>query len=195
MDRTSISLLGRVCRDSDTESWQKLAAVYSPVLRGWLKRYNLQPSDADDLVQEVLLTLSRELPQFRHSGRPGAFRSWLRTILVNRLRNFWRKGRRRPHAAGGSDFQQQLNQLADPNSELSRLWDREHDSQVLAQLLKLIQPRFNDSTRQAFRRVVLEGVEAEKVADELGMTLNAVLIAKCRVLKELRREGEGLWGE
>ncbi len=165
------------------------------MLGSWFCRQGLQASDADDLVQDVLIVVSRDLPQFRHSGRPGAFRSWLRGIVANRLRDFWRRRKYRPTAAGGTDFVRSLEQLEDPNSGLSRLWCREHDRHLLQALLSQVEARFSASTVTAFRRVVLDGEEAKKVAAELGMSPNAVVIAKCRVLKELRREGGGLLGD
>ena len=70
--------------------------VYTPLLKQWLSRYEVQDADADDLVQDVLMVVSRELPRFQHSHRRGTFRSWLRTILVHRLRRFWDKRQRRP---------------------------------------------------------------------------------------------------
>ena len=90
MRHTSVSLLDRACNGSGPESWTRLASIYTPLLQVWLRKYALQPSDVDDLVQDVLVTVSRELPTFEHSGRTGAFRSWLRMILVHRLQNFWR---------------------------------------------------------------------------------------------------------
>ena len=192
METTSLSLLNRLSEGSDADSWGILTDLYGPWLRGWLRKNGLQPSDADDVVQDVLVVLARELPGFRHSGRPGAFRAWLHGILVNRLRDLRRRAQHRPAAPGGTACLESLQQLADPQSGLSRLWRREHDQHVLHKLLKRIEPRFSPSTLQAFRRVVLENVEAGQAAQELGLSLNAVVIAKCRVLKELRREGRGL---
>jgi RNA polymerase sigma-70 factor, ECF subfamily len=63
---------------------------------------------------------------------------------------------------------------------------------VLDRLLELIEPEFEAATRQAFRRQVVDGVPAKAVAAELRMTVNAVLIAKSRVLSRLRREADGL---
>jgi RNA polymerase sigma-70 factor (ECF subfamily) len=194
MDTTSLSLLDRVCRERNDEAWRLLAAIYTPIVQGWLRRYELQPSDADDLTQDVLLVVAREMPGFQHNGRPGAFRTWLRGILVNRLRHFWRSRKQRPAASGDSHVQRLLDQLEDPHSELSRQWDREHDRQVLRQLLAGLEGRFAESTRQAFRRVVLDGISPEAAAHELGLSVNAVVIAKCRVLKALRLEGRGLLG-
>ena len=192
MNETSISLLDRVCRDSDSEAWQRLAAIYTPALLGWLRRYDIQPSDADDLVQEVLMVVSREVSQFEHSGRRGAFRTWLRTILVHRLRNFWRSRGRRPRVPGGSEFLQELDQLLDSSSALSRLFDRQHDDHVLQQTLDQSKSKFAENTWLAFRQIVFDGRTASDVAAELGISVNAALIAKSRVLSHLKRENRGL---
>src|SRR5207249_2315598 len=119
-------------------------------------RHSLQASDADDLVQEVLSVVVRELSQFRRQGR-GAFRAWLRTILVNRLRAFWRARQGRAVATGDSDLRKLLEQLEDPRSGLHRQWDREHDRHIAHRLLERIGPEFEATTWRAFRGVVLEG--------------------------------------
>jgi len=195
MDRTSLSLLDRASGGEDEASWRLLADIYTPMLRRWLARYEVQAADADDLVQDVLVVVSRDLPKFQHNGRPGAFRSWLKTILVHRVRNFWRSQKYRPAPAADSDVQRALAELEDPRSELSRLWNQEHDAQVLRQLSARLEGQFSESTRRAFRRLVFDEASPDEVAQELGLSLNAVIIAKCRVLKALRHEGRGLLGE
>jgi RNA polymerase sigma factor (sigma-70 family) len=193
MPDTSFSLLDRLCRQPDAEAWNRLVEVYTPVLRAWLRRYDvLAPADADDLVQDVLLTVSTEMPRFRLSPERGAFRGWLRAILVNRLRHFWRSRQHRPVAIGGSDFLEQLEQLGDGQSQLSQLWDREHDRHVMQRLLDIAASRVAPATWQAFRRQMLDGVSAEDVAAELNMPLHSVYAAKSRLLKALRELAEGL---
>jgi RNA polymerase sigma-70 factor (ECF subfamily) len=192
MPETSASLLERLRTPSDAAAWQRLVDLYEPLIRGWLRRHGLQPSDSDDLVQEVLSVLVKELPAFEHNGRPGAFRSWLRTITVHCLRRHWRAQVYRADAAGGSAWEEHLAQLEDPASGLSKLWDGEHDRHVFRRLLAMIEPEFQPSTWQAFRRLVLDGVPAAAVAAELSISVNAVLIAKSRVLQRLRHEGQGL---
>lgn len=194
MSDTSLTLLGELAGAPDDDLWRRLHDLYAPLLRRWTGRYQMQPSDVDDIVQEVLLVVARELPQFEHSGRTGAFRAWLRTTLVHRLRAHWKARDRRPRATGESDFQQELQQLEDPCSELSGIWDREHDRMLVTQLLRRLERQFSESTRTAFRRVVLEGAAVDVVAAELNMSVNAVTVAKHRVLKELRRQGRGLLG-
>jgi RNA polymerase sigma factor (sigma-70 family) len=188
---TSVSLLERLRNGNDPGSWQRLVDLYTPLIRGWLSRYGLQDTDVDDLVQEVLTVLPRELPAFEHR-RAGAFRSWLRIMTVNRLRNFWRARQARPAAIGGSDLNQVLDQLEDPHSDLTRLWDHEHDQHVVRRCLELIEPEFATSTWEAFRRVTLDGTNVDAVAADLGLTPNAVFIAKSRVLSRLRQEVRGL---
>ena len=125
------------------------------------------------------------MPAFDHNGRTGAFRAWLRGITVNLLREYWRC---RPTPATESV----LKQLADPAGGLSRVWDEQHDRHVLHGLMELVRPEFTEPTWQAFRRVALDGVPARSVAEELGLSVNAVLIAKSRVLARLRQEAQGL---
>jgi RNA polymerase sigma-70 factor (ECF subfamily) len=191
MPETSVSLLDRLRDRPDEASWRRLVDLYAPLIRGWLRRQGLQDSDADDLAQDVLAVLVRELPTFEHRGA-GAFRSWLRAITANRLRNFCRARQSRPDATGDSDIVRALEQLEDPHSELSRLWDQEHEQHVLRRALELIAPEFAPSTWQAFRRVMIDGAAVAAVAAELGVSLNAVFIAKSRVLSRLRREVRGL---
>jgi RNA polymerase sigma-70 factor (ECF subfamily) len=136
--------------------------------------------------------LVRELPGFEHSGRSGAFRRWLRTIAVNRLRGFWRARRLRPPATGDSNFLKMLEQMEDPHSDLSRQWDQEHDRHVAQRLAELIRPEFEPKTWHAFCRQVMDGAPAAAVADEMGVSVNAVLVAKSRVLRRLRQEVRGL---
>ena len=78
MSDTPVSLLDRLRKQPTPESWQRLVEIYTPLLQGWLRRQGLQSADTDDLVQEVLGAVVRDLPQCQHAGRPGAFRSWLR---------------------------------------------------------------------------------------------------------------------
>jgi RNA polymerase sigma-70 factor (ECF subfamily) len=85
-----------------------------------------------------------------------------------------------------------LEALEDPHSDLSRRWDEEHDRHVLGRLLEAIRPDFAPATWQAFRRLVLDGRKAADVAAELGLSVNAVFIAKSRVQRRLRQEMRGL---
>ncbi len=178
---TSASLLERASVASDAEAWNVLVELYTPLLQVWLTSAGLQPADRDDLIQRVLEILVRQLPEFRHCGRTGAFRAWLREITTNLLREFWRD---RATAATESV----LAELSDPRGWLTLLWDDQHDRHVLHALLDLVRPEFSEATWSAFRRVALDQVPPRQVADELGMSVNSVFVAKAR----LRQRAEGL---
>ncbi len=192
MSETSATLLQRLNDRSDSVAWRRLVNIYTPLIGTWLLRQGVSAEDAEDLTQEVLGIVVREVSRFRHNGRVGAFRTWLRTVTINCLRQSWRSRRLRLRTTRPPDLDAALDRLEDPASDLSRLWDREHDQFVLHRLLALLEAEFRPATWQAFQRQVIDGVSAEAAAAELGLTVNAVLIAKSRVLSQLRRNAEGL---
>lgn len=188
---TSASLLERLTTRPDEAAWQRLDRLYRPLIRHWLLREARLRDDVDDLVQEVMAVLVRELPGF-HRRRTGSFRRWLRTVTAHRLQAFLRDRRNRPGGRGeATDEYPLVQQLADPHSELSRQWDREHNAHVVRRLLELIEDEFAPGTLRAFRRLVFDERRASEVAAELGMTVNAVLVAKSKVLNRLRQEADG----
>ncbi len=192
MPQTSASLLERLLDRADCDAWTRMVDIYSPLIRLWLGRYGLPQSEVDDISQTTLSSVVANLPQFRHNGRVGAFRNWIRTITVNSLRQKFRLDRKRLDAPGGRAILADLNELEDPESGLSKLWDRAHDAHVLRTLITWAEPEFEAKTWQAFRRQVLEETPPKMVAAQLEMTVNAVLIAKSRVLKRLREKSRGL---
>jgi RNA polymerase sigma-70 factor (ECF subfamily) len=144
------------------------------------------------VVQEIFLAVIRGLPSFCHSGRRGAFRSWLRTIASNYSCDYWRSPARRAAAPGHDAAATALALLEDPDSALNRYWDEEHDRYVLRCLLELAELEFEPTTVRAFRRVALEGAAGSEVAGEMGLSLASVYAARSRVLRRLRELAEGL---
>lgn len=192
MSTTSLSLLNRAAAKKDSQSWNHLAELYQPLLQRWVASFQISTADSEDLIQDVLSTVFRELPEFQHNKRKGAFRKWLRGILVHRVRHFLRSRQYRPVASGESAVLQQLQQLADDRSDLSQLWDREHNAHVIERLTAAVAPRFERKTWLAFSRQVIDSESADQVAAELNMSLSSVYVAKSRVLSALRQEAEGL---
>ena len=188
---TSASLLDRLAGTPTEADWRRLHDLYRPLLEGWVLRAGVPRADADDLIQDVLLAVVRQVAEFERRGE-GAFRGWLRTVLARRITDYLRRQAVRPAAPGGSDLARRLEELTTPESELSRLWDQEHDAHVARQALRIVQSDFAPATWQAFRRQVIDGLPAARAAEEGGITLNAALLAKSRVLKRLRQEIAGL---
>ena len=191
MEDTRKSLLLRA-QAGEQHAWKDLTDLYRPLIVGWLKRQGVATRDIDDLSQDILLSVVKYLPTFEHSGRPGAFRSWLRTIVCSRTIDYWRAQDAGTQASGASDAAAALQQIEDPHSDLNRRWDEEHDRYVLGCLLDLVAEEFEPATLQAFRRLTLDGISGAEAAQELGLTVPAVYMAKSRVLKRIRQEAEGL---
>jgi RNA polymerase sigma-70 factor (ECF subfamily) len=194
VDVTRESLLVRA-QAGDEGDWRDLTDLYRPLIVGWLRYQAVPAGEVDDLVQDILLSVVQNLSGFRHSGRRGAFRSWLRAIAHSRACDFWRARGRQVLASGDGGVAEALRQLEDPDSELNRQWDEEHDQYVLRCLLDVVALEFETSTVQAFRRVALGGASSEQAAQELGLSVGAVYIAKSRVLHRLRQHAEGLIDE
>lgn len=188
---TSLTWLDRLVAAPDGDDWTRLVDVYTPLLRAWLHRAGVPDADRDDLAQDVLVVVVREIGGFERRGS-GAFRGWLRAILLNRVRAHFARPATRDRAAGGSSAAERFNDLADPASALSKQWDRDHDEYVAARALALARAAFTGATWAAFQRHVLDGVAAADAARELGTSVNAVLLAKSRVLRRARAELNGL---
>jgi RNA polymerase sigma factor (sigma-70 family) len=190
MDDTPKSLLQRVRNGSANADWERLTDLYTPFLQRIVQHFGRSGADRDDLIQEVFTVVVREIGEFVHNEQRGAFRRWLRAITLNRLRGVWRM--EATHGENPHNAEVLLANQQDAANDLERLWDQEHDAWVARKLLELLEPEFTVSTWQAFRRQVVDGLAAGDVARELGMTANAVLIAKSRVLRRLREEAAGL---
>jgi RNA polymerase sigma-70 factor (ECF subfamily) len=179
---TSISLLQRV-RDNDAKAWVQLVEVYSPLVFRWCRRSGLQQADVEDLCQEVFRSVYRGLPGFRLGKPDSSFRAWLRTIAINRVRDHLAK--RPAIGRGGSDAAADLAAVADPVSAESDD-DIQEVSILYRRLTQVMRNDFEEKTWQSFSRVVIDGEAVETVAADLGMTPNAIYLAKARVLHRLR---------
>jgi len=191
MSETRQSLLLRA-QTGEADAWRDMTDLYRPLILGWLNRQGVPANELEDLSQEVLLSVVKHLSAFQHSGQRGAFRSWLRTIVCSRTADYWRGIDARAQASGGSGATTALQQLADPDSDLNRQWDEEHDRYVVNCLLDLVEEEFEPITVQAFRRLALDGVSGAEAAQELGLSVAAVYVAKSRVLARIRQEADGL---
>lgn len=183
---TRLSLLEEVQSDHSQEAWAQFSAIYGELISIWLSREGLQQADIDDLKQEVLSTLVREIDAFHHNGRVGAFRCWLRRIVSNRVNRLWQKKSREQKNVSPVNLEQMALQLEDDSSRLSLVWDQFHNEFVLHRLLRQIRPRFSETHMQAFEKISIEGKCVATVASELGMTTGAVRVAQHRILKALR---------
>jgi RNA polymerase sigma-70 factor (ECF subfamily) len=189
LDATSTSLLRRV-KAHDQEAWARLVSLYHPLIYRWCRQAGLQEADAVDVGQEVFRAVSRSMADFRHD-RPGdTFRGWLRRITKNKLRDHALTCRPELVGVGGDRALEALSRVPVDDAELGD--PTEEAGYVYRRAFELIGSEFEEQTREAFRRVVLEDHLPEDVARDLGMTINAVYLAKSRIRRRLREEFEDL---
>ncbi|MBX7106438.1 MAG: sigma-70 family RNA polymerase sigma factor [Gemmataceae bacterium] len=175
--QTRASLLVRLRDGADGDAWRTFVAVYTPLVYGFARARGLQDADAADVAQEVLGEVARCIRSFEYRPETGRFRDWLGLITRRRLGRFYHRQSRRP--AGLPD---DLATDADPE------WASAFQQHLLETALSRIEPEFEPATWQAFTRVWLNGQLASSVADEVGVSVTAVYIAKSRALKRLREE-------
>lgn len=184
MTTTSPTLIDRLSRGKDTGAWGRFVELYTPLLLAWCRRAGLSDADAADLTQSVFMTLYQKLPEFQYDATR-SFRAWLKTILMNAWRNQCRQ--RSTHANNHNDdgVAPELIPETDPRLALD---EAEYRAQLVRRALALMQAHFEPTTWKACWEFVVEDRKAADVAEELGISENAVYLAKSRVLRYLRHE-------
>jgi RNA polymerase sigma-70 factor (ECF subfamily) len=188
--RTSRSWLQRA-RARDPDAWQRLVALYGPLVGHWCRRGGVAAQDIDDVAQEVFAKAFAALDTFRHETPADTFRGWLHGVTRHRILEHFRRVRRHVAAAGGTDAQglmlEQPDPPAGPDEEEQAL-----GGQLYRRALEFIRGEFEPRTWQMFWRNVIDGLTTAVVAGELGVSPGAVRQARSRVLRRLREEAAEL---
>jgi RNA polymerase sigma-70 factor (ECF subfamily) len=186
MNTTPASLLERLQQPDQQAAWARFADLYTPLIYYWARRAGLQPPEASDLVQEVFVVLLRRLPDF-HYDRKRSFRSWLRTVTLNKWRELHRRVAVPARTVDIDNLDVGSLEGGDPFA------DEEYRRLLTGRALEVMQAEFEPATWKAFWECTVEERPAAEVARQLGISTNAVYIAKSRVLTRLRQELQGLW--
>jgi RNA polymerase sigma-70 factor (ECF subfamily) len=175
---TRPSLLVRIRDPRDAESWNTFVGTYAPVVYRYGRRRGLQEADAADVTQEVMAEVARLIHTFEYQPQRGHFRDWLLALTRFKLMHFFRhRGRNVAEPAGEAAGEGE-------DSE----WTDEFNAQVLRSALERCRPHFEAATWRAFERVWLDNVPGPAAARELDVPIEAVYVAKSRVLKRLKEE-------
>lgn len=189
---TSLSLLARA-QDRDEAAWTRLVSLYTPLVERWCRRASLPHDAVEDVSQNVFVAVASYLATFSHDRGQGSFRKWLRTIARTKIADYWRTHPPGTEPTGGSDAYGFLVEIPDQAvDEWLDSPDSEEAGLVYRRALELIVTDFEERSWQAFWRVVVEDQRPTEVARDLGITPNAVYLAKARVLARLREEFTGL---
>lgn len=185
--RTSLTLLGRLRGDpGDQEAWAAFVERYGRKIYAWCRHWRLQEADAQDVTQNVLLELARQMRTFTYKPG-GSFRSWLKTISHHAWCDFLRARRRTDQGSGGDAVLHELQSTAASDDLLKRL-EEECDRELFEEAAARVRLRVQPHTWQAFQLTALEGVSGTDAAARLGMQVGTVYVARGKVQKMLQEE-------
>ena len=170
----------------EPEAWERLVTLYAPLVHHWCRQWGIAERDVADVTQEVFAAVVSSLGQFRPDQPGTTFRAWMRGITRHKLLD--RARAREEPAIGGSDAQMALQLVPAPEHKGELSESPEDVTGLYQRALRLVQHQVEDRTWKAFWRATIDSRTTAEVAAELGITPNAVRLAKSHVLRRLREE-------
>ena len=187
MNTTQATLLERL-RDGDAVmAWEEFFQRYWRLIFLAARERGCREHTAEEIVQEVMLSVFRQRDVFRYDPQRGRFRDWLRTVVRNTVAEHRRGPSQRVRAHGGDS----QDQLPEPAGETppDAAWEAAFEEAMLAALLDCVRREVTPETYQAFELLALDELSGRQVARITGLTRNAVYLARKRVLKRLQELG------
>ncbi len=192
-DTTRVTLLHRLNQNpADQLSWAEFVTFYGPPIRGWLTHWGLQEADAQDVAQNVLMRLTAKLPQFKYDPSK-SFRGWLKTLTHHAWHDFVTEAGYRTRGSGDTSVLDQLQSI-EAREDLAARVEATFDKELLEMALLRAKARVANNTWLAFKLAALDGVPPQAVADQLGVRVSQVYLAKHRLQKLVQEEIRSLEG-
>jgi len=184
---TQISLLERIQNREDALSWDQFVRIYGPLIMRYCRRRGLQESDARDVVQDVLLQVSKGIEDFRYDRERGQFRNWLGTVTHRAMLKQLARSRRA--AARERDAPRPLPPASEECQQpLGEVWVEAFNAHVYRTAVERLRLHFDAETWQAFEATFVENCSPDKVAAKLNRTVGWVYQAKSKVVRKLKEE-------
>lgn len=173
----------------NTQVWSDFCGRYGPILVAFGRRLGLSEADAHDAGQDTLLAFAEAYRQGRYDRSKGRLRTWLYGIATNKIRDMQRARCRERVQHDASDGEAIVDGIADDRS-MSEAWEAEWQRWLLRECVRQVRDEVKPTSMRVFELCVLDHKSIESVADELGMSHEAVLRARSRVLARIRRARE-----
>ena len=153
---TRRSLLTRLKRWDDQEGWRQFFDTYSKLLYAVTIRHGFNDAEAQDIVQETVISVARHIPNFQYDPEQGSFKAWLLRIARSRIIDHIRKRERQPQrenppSTAGTARTAFIHKLPDPKGpEIDRVWDEEWEKHLFNAALEKIKEKVSDKDFQIF---------------------------------------------
>ncbi len=181
---TSESLILRIRDPQDALAWSQFMAIYEPVVYRLSRRRGLQHADAEDLCQQVFLSVARAVGKWEAQRDGVRFRNWLGRVTRNAILNAITRAR--PDCAtGASSVQDLLLDIPDCGDMTTALLN-ESRIETYRWAAKQVQSEFSASTWTMFHETTIGGRSIADVATTLGSSSGAVYVARCRVMQRIK---------
>lgn len=176
---TRASLLSRL-RDWQNESWQEFFEVYWKLIYNTARRYGLSDAEAQDVVQDTMIGVSRNIPTFRYDPERCAFKTWLMNLILWRIRDQVR--RRSEHQV----IEAALN--VPEEAEFTQQWDMDWERNLINAAVERVKNDVSPQVFQIFAFCVLQQKGVAKTAEVLGISKARVYLARHRVSHRIAKE-------
>jgi len=187
------TLLSRLRDLDDRESWRTFFDLYWRLLYNVARRSGLDHSGAQEIVQDTVIAVARQMPGFRYEPTRGTFRQWLLRITRRRIIDHLRRVYRQPPKAEVTpesldEDDKNVAAIIDQSSNaLEAAWDEEWEKSLFDAALERVRAEINPRHFQVFDYCVLKQWPASKVAATLGLNAAQVYLAKHRVAQAMKR--------
>jgi RNA polymerase sigma factor (sigma-70 family) len=190
---TRQSLLSRLKSWDEQDSWREFFETYWRLIFDTATKAGLDDATAQDVVQETVIAVAKQMPGFRYDRAQGTFKGWLLQITKRRiadaLRKQYRTGTTSCSDPEDPEVAAELAGLPDAQSQaLDALWESEWQSHLRDAAVERVKRRVKPEQFQMFDLYVLRGWPVAKVADALGVSRMSVYLARHRIGGLLRRE-------
>lgn len=182
---TRASLILRLQNADDVAAWETFESIYSPVIQRVAIRHGLQPSDADNVVQEVLLRVAKSVGRWLERADKGPFRAWLRRIAHNEAARLLMRPATRPIGYGANSEDPPLEDYAASDELVSQL-DIEYQREVFLWAAEQVRGMVAEPTWLAFWLTHIDGLTIDEAARQLGVNAGTIYFGRSRVMKRLK---------
>ena len=190
--RTRVTLLNRLKVWDDQASWQEFFDIYWKLIYGVARKAGLTEAEAQDVVQETMLSVAKHIPKFKYDPAIGKFKAWLLNMTRWRITDQFRKrGPLIEHRANAADTARTatVERVADENiPDLDAVFEADWEKNLLAAALTNLKSRIDPQQFQIFDFYVNKEWPPEKVAQTFKVSVNQVYLAKTRLTEKLREE-------
>jgi len=189
---TRASLLGRLKNLDDQESWRDFFETYWKLIYNTAIRAGLSHADAEEVVQETVLTVVRRIGSLKYDPAIGSFKGWLLNTVRWRIVDQFRKNAAQREVAvsaeaGGGNPSADVEQLPD-RFNWEEVWEHDWQQNLLDAAIERCKREVSPKQFQIFDLYVLKGWPVRRVTTTLGVSAAQVYLAKHRVAAVIRKK-------